>query len=376
MRRALLCCAGIAALSACGPASVAPAESSPPSSPSPSPSPAASVEVLSVFGVGAGTKVDLITISDGVGTDRALLANQDIVVLAANRRIALVATHNGTQLALLDLGTAAIRQLGVSYPRITWAALSPDGTQAAVKVSSQNMLTSEILIIDVGSGAVRHLQVAAAGNYRLGLFIWGWVGAGIMVSPDTLDCSRESLLALDPVSGTVTPLASGQVDILSPDGSMVAAAGNANLGEADGGFQCGWPNKLTAGRVGALGAVIAEQRSRAFSAFDLANDGSLLYLADGDASTSTPPTPDMGVYLEQGGQATQSLGETRVGQWLSGRLVGDHLALLSKRVASTVEIDLVGLCAASSCTPTMQTVLTVSGGSQYVYPDRMLVLGG
>jgi hypothetical protein len=386
MKRALFCSVGIALL-ACGPTGgrpIAVTLSSPPqvasSSPSASPSP---VEVLSIVYLSGNITIHLLTVSRGSATDRLLLSNQPVSVLDANQRVALITTTNSTRLATLDLDTGAVRSLPVtSAGGIEWGALSPDGTQAALSVRHADLQSYEILVVDLTSGTVRPLlQVPASAYNRVGLYIWRWTSSGILVSPDVLDGPRVGLLILDPQSGKLTPLAAGQVDVLSPDASMLAAAGHANLGDVQFEGQGVWPNQLKAGPVGGPAPVIAEHKNRAFYAFDVTDEGGVMYVADdapfnanGSGPNEAPPAPDMGIYVESGGESVQQLGEVRVAQWAAGRFLGPGLALLAKIVnqgpAGTAEVDLISLCSGSGCTATTQPVETVSGN----YPQPYLLV--
>jgi hypothetical protein len=379
MRRALLCCIGIAVF-ACGPTGPAASNASPTAA-SPSLSPNPPVEVLSVVGTNSGTTIHVLTIAQGSATDRPVVSNQPLRVIDANQRIALITTKNSTQLATLDLQTGVIRELGVTSPGdVGPGVMSPDGASAAVEVRHADLISYEIVIVDLGSGAVRHLlQVPASAYNRAGLVPWRWTSSGILVSPGVLDPPRYKLLNLDPQSGTVTPITDAQVDVLSPDATMLAAAGHANLGDMPFQGQGLWPNRLTAGPVGAPPAVIAQQKNRAFHAFDIVNDGSILYVADdapfnasGLASNDAPPAPDMGIYVESGGQSAQQLGETRVGQWVGGSFVGPGQVLVAKQLGGSAgptgaEIDLVGFCLAAGCTATTEPVQTVSGANAESY---------
>jgi hypothetical protein len=295
-------------------------------------------------------------------------------VLDANRNIALITTSNSLQLATLSLDTGTVRELGLSSPGGMSGALSPDGTQAAIHVRNSDG-TYEILIVDLGSCAVRPLIQIGPNEYnRAGLDPLVWTTAGIVVSPAVWDCSRANLLTLDPQSGKLTPLAQGPVGVFSPDGRLMAASAYVNLGEPQYSGQCGWHNRLTAGPIGLVPAVIAEQKSTDFTAFDIANDGSVLYLADDAPFASNPPAPDRGIYWETGGKSVRQLGETRIGQWVSGRFVTQGEALVStvtrQGATGTVEIDLVSLCATSGCTPTIRPVETFSG----MYPQPVLIV--
>jgi hypothetical protein len=157
---------------------------------------------------------------------------------------------------------------------------------------------------------------------------------------------------------------------------MMAAANNANLGDNvqfEG--QCGWSNRVTGGPVGGPLNVIAEHKDRVFSVLDVTNDGTVLYVADDAPFATRQPAPDMGVYLETRGTSIQQLGETRIGQWQAGKLVGPGQALVAQQVAGgekgVVEIDLVSLCASQSgCAPTILPVETDSG----LYPFARLIL--
>ena len=361
--------------------------SSPPPVASPSssasPSPASPVEVLSIVYLNGNIIIHLLTVSQGSATDRLLLSNRPVAVLDANQRGALITTTNSTRLVWLDFDTGAVRALPVrSAGEIEWGALSPDGTQAALSVRHADLRSYEILVVDLASGTVRLLlQVPASAYNRAGLYIWRWTTSGILVSPAVWDGPRFGLSILDPKSGKQTPLAHEQVDILSPDSTMLAAAGHADLGDVQFDGQGVWPNQLKAWHVGRPTLVIAEHKNRAFNAFDVGDDGSVMYLADGapwnangSGPNEAPPAPDMGIYVESDGESVQQLREVRVGQWAAGRFVGPGLALVAKIVnqgpAGTVEVDLVRLCSGSGCTPTTQPVETVSGK----YPQPSLIL--
>jgi hypothetical protein len=363
-------------------ASLSPSASSSPSS-SPSPASASPVEVLSVVYLNGNITIHLLTVSQGTARDRPLLANQPVSVLDANQRDALITTTNSTRLATLDFGTGALRTLPMrSAGEIEWGALSPDGKQAALSVRHADLVSYEILIVDLASSTVHSLlQVPASAYNRAGLYIWRWTSSGILVSPAVWDGPRFGLSILNPQSGKLTPLAKGQVDALSPDSSMLAASGHANLGDRQFAGQGIWPNQLKAGPVKGPALVIAEHKNRAFYALDVGDDGSVMYMADDapfNANGSWPnearPAPDMGIYVESGGASVQQLGETRVGQWAAGRFVGAGLALVARIVkqgpAGTAEVDLVSLCSGSGCPATTQPVETVSGK----YPQPSLTL--
>jgi hypothetical protein len=82
------------------------------------------------------------------------MAKQDVAVLDANRRIALIATCYATELATLDLNTGAIRHFDVGSPEsILWSVLSPDGSKAAVLVQPGGSLEYDFRIVDLNSGA-------------------------------------------------------------------------------------------------------------------------------------------------------------------------------------------------------------------------------
>ncbi|HXJ47617.1 MAG TPA: hypothetical protein VNF91_00485 [Candidatus Acidoferrum sp.] len=323
----------------------------------------------------------LVTISKGLAIDRTILDKQHASVLDANQRIALITIDGDTQLATLNLDTAAIRALGVSSPSgFGPGVLSPDGTQAAVLARPVDPMTYEILIVDLGSGAVRHLiQISALAYNRAALDPMRWTANGILVSPGIWDGGRATLLNLDPQNGNLNTITDARFDVLSPSATMMAAAVHANLGDVQYEGQGTWPNRLTAGPIGPPLAAVVEQKNRAFSALDITDDGSILYLADDDpfdtsgGYNKTSPAPDMGIYLAAGGQSIHELGETYVGQWGAGSLVGSGLALVTKVVvgeAGSAEIDLVSLCTTSGCNPKVQIVATISGAN----PEARLTL--
>jgi hypothetical protein len=385
MRRALLCWAAVA-VCACGPTAPAASDNSPAiasvsPSPSTSPSPAAlPVEVLSTIHLNGDETVDLVTISNGTATVRHLLGKQPVGVIDANQRIALITTNNATRLATLDLDTGAIRGLGINSPGgFGPGVLSPDGTRAAVAARPAD-LGWEILIVDLASSTARPLLELSASAYnRAGLDPIRWTNAGILVSPGVWDGGRSKLMILDPHSANLTTVTDARVDMLSPGGTMMAAVGHAQLGDGPYGGQGSWPNQLMAGPVGPPLAVIAEQKNRAFSALDVADDGSVLYTQDNapfgpdGGYNKTPPAPDMGIYLAMGGQSIHELGETYVGQWWAGSFAGPGLALVTRAVEGdpgSAEVDLVGLCATSGCNPTVQAVTTITGSN----PEPRLTL--
>jgi hypothetical protein len=384
MKRALIGWMAGAVLVACGqtggvPTTATVSASPPAPSPSASPSrpPAASIEVLSILATNGDMTIHLLTISGGSTTDRLLLAHQQVNVLDANRRVALITTENGSQLATLDLATAAIRGLGVkSAGGIGPGVMSPDGTEAAVAVRAAD-LAFEILVIDLDSGASRTLlQVPASSYNRAGLDPIGWSNTGILVSPGRWDGPRHALLNLDPRSAKLTPVTDAQVDALSPDGTVMAAAGHSNLGDAPFEGQGAWPNRLMVGPIGGPAAVIAEQANRAFNVLDVANDGSVMYTADDAPFATRAPAADMGLYLETSGHSVHELGEARIGQWQAAGFIGGGLAVGASQTvggaAGTVEVDLVSLCTSESgCTATTKPVETLSG----MYPAaRLFVL--
>jgi hypothetical protein len=339
--------------------------------------------VLSIIFLNGYETVDLVTISNGIATDRHLLDKQPVSVLDANQRIALITNNNGTQLATLDLDSGAIRGLGVNSPGgLGPGVLSPDGTRAAVAARRADLVSHEILIVDLASSTARPLLELSASAYnRAGLDPIRWTNAGILVSPGVWDGGRSTLLKLDPQSANLTTVTDAPVDVLSPGATMMAAVGYAQLGDGPYQGQGGWPNRLMAGPVGPALGVIAEQKNRDFSAFDIADDGTVLYLADdapfngtGIGLNDATPAPDMGMYLATGGQSIHEFGETHVGQWGAGALVGPGMGLLTKVItqgaAGVAEIDLVNLCLMSGCNASMQPVITVSGA----YPEPRLML--
>lgn len=385
MKSALLGWAAAAVLVACGPpaggapTSTATASASPFGSPSssasPSPSTSASVEVLSITTTDEGVTIHLVKISGGVATDRVVLAHQQLRVLDANQRVALITTSNSTQLGTVDLNTAAVRGLGVSSPGgMGPGVLSPDGTEAAIAVRAADLTNYEILVVHLDTGASRTLlQTPAAAYNGAGLDPVRWSDTGILVSPGRWDGPRYALLNLDPQTGAITPLTDVEVDALSPDARTIAAAGHAGLGDAQFEGQGGWPNRLTVGPIGAPATLIAEQMNRAFKVLDVANDGSVIYTADDAPLATRAPAADMGLYLETSGHSMHELGEARIGQWQAARFVGDGLALVANQTvggsAGTVEIDLVSLCTSGgSCTATTKPLETESG----MYPSAYL----
>jgi len=380
MKRVLLCCIGVAGL-ACGPVGEVPTAvdtmSPKAASPTPSPSPSTSVEVLAVTYLNPGETIDLVTVSNGSATTRRLIDHQPIALLAANQRVALIATNNYAQFATLDIDTGAVRTFDVTSANGLWAALSPDGRQAAVRVLDADLQNYEILIVDLGSGAIRHLlQVPRSAYDRAGLDPLFWSASGILVSPGVWDCFRNGLLFLDPQSGKLTPLADGIVGVFSPDGSWMASSSYASLGDGPYAGQCGWLNQLRAGPIGPPLAMIAQHQNRDFLALDVTNDGHVLYRVD-DAplvGSATAPAPDMGLYVEAGGQITQQLGEEHVSQWGAGKLIDPGTALVAKIVnrgnSGSVEIDLLKLCFATDCTTTPQPVASISGA----YPSPSLIV--
>jgi hypothetical protein len=385
MRRALLCSVAIGLL-ACGPPVARSAQSgasasrvatpSPPPS-SPTPSPPAPVEVLWLTDGSGGLTVHLLAISGQSVVDRPLLERQAVRVLDANRRVALIEINHYTQLATLDIATGTVRPLRVTDAGGgMWAALSPDGTQAAVKIEEADLKHFDIVIVDLRSGAVRRLLQTAWAQYaHAGLDPIRWSAAGILVSPGVWDCYRVGLSRLDPNTGSLAPVSGEPVGVFSPDGGWMATSSYTNLGDRAYEGQCGWANRLTAGPLGPSPTVIAQQKNRDFSALDVTNDGSLLYLADDAALSQAKPATDMGIYFEADGQKVQELNEIRVGQWNSGVIVSPESALVAKVVhwgdPATVEVDLVGLCTRAGCTPTVQAVGTVSGGYPY---SRLMLL--
>jgi hypothetical protein len=337
--------------------------------------------VLSTIYLNGVETVDLVTISNGTATDRHLLDKQPVSVLDANQRIALITTNNGTQLATLDLDTGAIRGLGVNSPGgLGPGVLSPDGTRAAVAARHADLTSYEILIVDLASSTSRPLlEISGSAYNRAGLDPIRWTNAGILVSPGVWDGGRTKLLNLDPQSANLTTVTDAPVGVLSLGATVMAATGYAQLGDGPYHGQGSWPNQLMAGPVGPPLVVIAEQKNRAFSALDVADDGHVLYTQD-DAPfgpdggyNKTPPAPDMGIYLAVGGQSIHELGETYVGQWWAGSLVGPGLALVTRAVegdAGSAVVDLVGLCSTSGCTPTVRAVATVTGSN----PEPRLTL--
>jgi hypothetical protein len=388
MKRALFCSVGIVLLacSSTGERPVAVTSSSPPAAASPASSapssPAPPVEVLSTVYLNGNVTIHLLKVSQGSTTDRLLLSNQRITVLDANQRGALITTTNSTRLATIDFGTAAIHALPVaSAGGIGPGALSPDGTQAALSVRHADLKSYEVQVVDLASGRVHSLlQVPATAYNRAGLYVWRWTTSGIIVSPAVWDGPRFGLSILDPRSGKMTPLAQGQVDILSPNSRKLAAADHANLGDVQFEGQGLWPNQLKAGQVGGSVAVIAKHKNRAFRAFDVDDGGSVIYVADDAPSSANgglneaPPAADMGLYVESGGVSVRQLGEVRVGQWAAGTFVGHGLALVAKIVnqgpSGRVEIEVVSLCSTSGCTATTKPVETVSGA----YPQPSLAV--
>jgi hypothetical protein len=332
--------------------------------------------VLSTIYLNGDETVDLVTISNGIATDRHLLDKQPVSMLDANQRIALITTNNGTQLATLDLDTGAIRGLGVNSPGgLGPGVLSPDGTRAAVAARHADLTSYEILIVDLASSTARPLLELSASAYnRAGLDPIRWTNAGILVSPGVWDGGRTQLMNLDPQSATLTTVTDAPVGVLSPGATMMAAAGYAPLGDGPFQGQGGWPNRLMAGPVGPPLAVIAEQKNRAFYPLDVADDGPILYTQDDAPFSTTPPAGDMGLYFEAAGQTTHELGEARVGQWAAGTFVGPGLALVTEIVnqgqAGAAQIDLVILCSASGCTATTRPVTTITGA----YPEPRLML--
>ncbi len=394
MKRAFLCLVASAVVVGCGQiarvptgATVSASRQTPPTAsasatPSalPSSSPNAAIEVLSTTSTNGDTTIHLLTITGGSATDRFLLTHLRLSVLDANIRIALIATYNPNKLETLDLNTGAIREVGVTSPwGIGPGVLSPDGTQAAVAMQTVDLTSYEILVVDLASGAFRTLLQLPTSSYnRAGLDPIRWTSTGILVSPGRWDGPRHTLLNLDPQSAQLTTLMEAQVDVLSPDATMIAAASHANLGDGPFGGQGEWPNRLTVGPVGGPSAVIAERTNRAFTALDVAKDGSVIYAADDSPSSTAAPTPDMGLNLETGGRSVLELGETRVGQWQAAKFIGNGMALAASQTAGgaegTVEIYLVNLCIADGgCTPTIQLVETDSG----MYPFAgLIVLSG
>jgi hypothetical protein len=319
--------------------------------------------------------IHLLTISGGSITDRLLLAHQQVNVLDANRRVALITTENGSQLATLDLATAAIRGLGVkSAGGIGSGVLSPDGAEVAVAVRAEDLTNYEIMVVDLNSGLSRTLlQVPASSYNRAGLDPIRWTDTGILVSPARWDGPRHALLNLDPQSAKLTSVTDAQIDALSPDATVMAAAGHANLGDTQFDGQGTWPNRLTVGPMGGPAAVIAEHANRAFKVLDVANDGSVIYAADDAPFATAQPATDMGLYLETSGQSVHELGEARIGQWQAARFIGGGLAVAASQTvggaAGTVEVDLMSLCTSDSgCTATTKPVETLSG----MYPTGFL----
>ena len=386
MKPALLGWAAGAVLVACGQsassvpitATVSPSPRASPTasaSPSTSATPAASVEVLSITATYAGVTIHVLTFSGGSTTDRIVLAHQKLNVLDANRRVALITTSNSTELATLDLNTAAVRGLGVTSPGgMGPGVLSPDGTEAAVAVRAADLTNYEILVVDLNSGVSRTLlQVPASSYNRAGLDPIRWTDTGILVSPARWDGPRVALLNLDSQSAKLTPLTDAQFDALSPDARMISAAGHANLGDVQFEGQGGWPNRLTVGPLGAPAVVIAQQVNRAFKVLDVTNDGSVIYTSDDAPFATRAPAPDMGLYLETSSHSIHQLGETRISQWQAARFVGDGLALVANQTvggsSGTIEIDLVSLCpSGDGCSVTTKTLETDSG----MYPTAVL----
>jgi hypothetical protein len=335
-----------------------------------------STEVLSVTTTNGDTTIHLLTISGGHVADRLLLAHQQSSVLNANSHIALMAANTG-QFEILDLNTGTIRVLGVTSP---WAggpgALSPDGTKAAVKTRSADLTNYEIVVVDLVSGSHRTLlQVPISAYNRAGLDPVRWTNAGILVSPGRWDGPRFGLLNLDPQAGTLTPAADGEVDVLSPDATMIAAAGHADLGGVQFAGQGDWPNQLTVRPMGGPSVVIAQHVNRAFAALDVANDGNVIYAIDDAPLSTAPPAQDMGLYLETKGRSIQEFGEARIGQWQAATFLGGGTALVAQETvgggAGAVEIDLVTLCESDlACTATKTPVETDSGA----YPFEWLVV--
>jgi hypothetical protein len=388
MKRVLVCWMAIAVLVACGNApgvpgaatvsasrqespSAAPTVSTCPNGsllPSAALSPGASIRVLLINTNGAGdNSLHLLTISGDSISDRPLPVQQQVWVLDANQRIALIATANTTQLALLDLSTAAICNLDVRSPGdIGPGVLSPDGSEAAVLVRAADLMNYQIDIVDLGSGASRVLlQVPASSYHGAGLNLLEWISTGILVSPGVWDGPRYGLLNLDPQSAVLTPLTEAQVDAVSPDATVIAAASHADLGDVPFAGQGSWPNRLSVGPVGGPSSVIAEQKNRAFRVLDVANDGSVIYSADDAPGATAPPAADMGLYLEASGHSIRQLSEARTSQYQAAVFIDQDRALVASQiaggVAGTVEIDLVGLCTTdSACTVTTKPVETYS----------------
>jgi len=144
---------------------------------------------------------------------------------------------------------------------------------------------------------------------------------------------------------------------------MLAAPNYLNLGDAQYEGQGRWPNQLVEGPIGGKQTVVAQQKNRGFSALDIADDGSLLYAVDGDASTVTPAS-DMGLYLARGGRSVKLAAETWTGEW-SASFAGPDAALAMQTratLAGSLEIDLMTLCSrGAACTPALVPVMSVKG---------------
>lgn len=340
----------------------------------PSRLPPADAYALAVVYSNGFETVHLLTVQGTAVADKVLLDNADALVMDVGLGVAIVAAAHGTELATLDLHSGALRTVGGSDGcGVGPGVLSPDSTKVALATRNAD-LSYELMIVDLASGAGRPLLRTAIDEYnRAGLVPLEWLPSGILVTPGVWDGPHSRLLNLDPATGALTPLTDAQVDRLSSDGRLVAAAQHADLGDGPFNGQGLWPNRLTVGPVAASPTVVAMQKQRAFTALDLENDGTLLYTKDDAPLSTAQPAPDTGLYLYRNGASYQQFGEEVVIEWESAAIVGQNLALVGRQTApgasGAVEFDLATLCAASGCHATSRPVLTVTG----TYPGAFLL---
>jgi len=362
-------------------ASPSPSETAAPSSPSqrpsvrytpgpwswPTPQPVAGTRMLAITSSdisGSPTTVTMITIDGSRAATRQVISMPDLIVMDARADLALVSLDLDTQLALLNLQNGEIRLLPVSSPEdVGGARFSPDGAQAVVDVRNAD-LSHRLEIVTLNTGAVRPLlTVPSTAYHAAGLWVLRWAPAGILVTPGVWDLLPSQVYRLDPLTGALTLLDQGRVEVTSPAGTMLAAPNYLDLGDAQYEGQGRWPNQLVEGPIGGKQTVVAQQKNRGFSALDIADDGSLLYAVDGDASTVTPAS-DMGLYLARGGRSVKLAAETWTGEWAASFAGPDQVLAIQARTTSAgfLEIDLIGLCSIGpGCTPEVVPVMRLQG---------------
>ena len=313
------------------PVSSVPPVSSPTTAPTPTVAPpSATYAAVYAINFNSATVVDtqlhVVTIHEGIATDRLLLGNRYLDLLDANKSTALVSVDQLPQkLGTIDLHTGALRILAVDTGIGVDGILSPDSTQAVVtRGNSDGNVTTEI--VDLGSGRARLLHITG-GPARPGFV--RWFADGLVADGGQFDGNPVGLWRINSQTGRATQLSHAEVDALSPSATVIGSAAHLSLGNSPCQCQSDWSNSLTLTQVGGATSQVAAERNRFFAPLDITDQGTLLFSKDDGAILGPTHRSDTGLDLAGPGAPQMQFPETVIGEW-SGKLLNSSEALLHR----------------------------------------------